>query len=136
MFANYDVAWTASIPVSDGDIFYLTLPTTVKTPKEPVCIAKQCLTSVTCTSERGRIVATLSVDSRGGCTNSNGWAENTKLMFEVQGIENAPSMVPSTRIDAHWMSRDYSMVAEYGGGDIVITNERPGHLAAAGIKLE
>jgi hypothetical protein len=57
-------------------------------------------------------------------------------MFEVQGIENAPSMVPSTRVDAHWMSRDYSMVAEYGGGEIVITNEAPGHLAATGIKLE
>lgn len=57
-------------------------------------------------------------------------------MFEVQGIENAPSMVPSTRVDAHWMSRDYSMVAEYGGGEIVITNEAPGHLTATGIKLE
>ena len=113
--------------MSDGDIFYLTLPTTVKTPKEPVCVAKRCLSSVTCTSERGRIVATLSVT----CA-----SEGASLMFEVEGIENAPSMVPSTRVDAHWMSQDYSMVAVYGGGDIFITNKKPGHLAATGIKLE
>lgn len=55
--ADYTVTFKPTIPVSDGDIFYLGFPKTIKAPKEPVCEIKTCLTAVTCNSEKGRIVA-------------------------------------------------------------------------------
>lgn len=58
--ADYTVTFVSTIPVSDGDIFYLGFPKTISTPKEPLCeVLNNCLTAVTCNSEKGRIVAGL-----------------------------------------------------------------------------
>lgn len=55
--ATYTIEFTAKIPVANKDIFYLVLPDTIDSPKEPICNAIKCLDiGTTCTSEKGRIV--------------------------------------------------------------------------------
>jgi len=61
LLTNYLINFKATIPVSDGDIFYLTFPSEIKAPKEPYCEQVKCLSSIMCNSEKGRIVAVFSV---------------------------------------------------------------------------
>jgi len=40
---DYLVKYTTSIPDADGDLFYLSFPKTIRTPKEPVCEKGDCV---------------------------------------------------------------------------------------------
>ena len=67
----YAVGFTATTPIVDGDLFSLAVPSTIRTPADPLCVPVECLapnlkdaagklTLLACTSEKGRIVLTLS----------------------------------------------------------------------------
>lgn len=57
VYTTYTLEFTAKIPVENNDIFYLVLPPSIDSPKEPICNPIKCLDiATTCTSEKGRIV--------------------------------------------------------------------------------
>lgn len=37
VLSDYVVSYLARIPLEDGDMFYITFPKTIRTPKEPTC---------------------------------------------------------------------------------------------------
>jgi hypothetical protein len=81
VYATYDVEFTAKIPISNGDIFYLILPDSIDAPKEPLCNPNKCLDlSTTCTSEKGRIVIQFIV------TDSDCLLPDAVFSFNVEGI--------------------------------------------------
>jgi hypothetical protein len=84
--SDYIISYDAIIPLASGDLFYVSFPKTIKTPKEPSCIKGDCLGSIDCTTESGRIVVTF----HSPCT-----APNSKVTFTIKDISNAKSMVPS-----------------------------------------
>ena len=94
--SNYTVTYTPLIPMSDGDLFYVVFPKTIRTPKEPTCTKGDGLSSVLCTSETGRIVVTL-VNPCTLCT----------VSFTLNNITNAPTMVPSNSLISNRTSKAY-----------------------------
>jgi hypothetical protein len=79
--ATYTIEFTAKIPVGNKDIFYLVLPSTIDSPKEPVCNPLKCLDiSTACTSEKGRIVVELIV------TDPKCLVPDSIFSFNVEGI--------------------------------------------------
>lgn len=107
----------ADIPVYSGDIFYISFPKTIRTPKEPQCTKVACLQTLDCTSEKGRIVLQLGVNA-GTCQN-----QGATITFTIQGVQNSPSEVPNVGLSAYWTSKAYATVAEYSStAPVVITN--------------
>ena len=99
VYATYDVEFTAKIPISNGDIFYLILPDSIDAPKEPICNPNKCLDlSTTCTSEKGRIVIHFIV------TDSDCLLPDAVFSFNVEGIQNANSMLHSEPVEAFFTS--------------------------------
>ena len=107
--ADYTVTFVATIPVQDGDIFYLGFPRTIQTPKEPECEIKACLTAVTCNSEKGRIVANMDLTKVASACKSVG----ASISFLIKDVRNAPSMISSDALTAAWFTKNYQEVAEY-----------------------
>jgi hypothetical protein len=107
--ADYTVTFVSTIPVSDGDIFYLGFPKTISTPKEPVCEIKACLTAVTCNSEKGRIVAGLDLTKAASSCKNVG----ASISFLIKDVTNAPTMITSDYLTSSIYTKNYQMVAEY-----------------------
>jgi len=100
--SDYTLTFTASIPIYDGDIFYLNLPEAISPPREPTCIENQCIEALSCNSERGRIVIEFT-NVKSNCLG----VQNSEFSFTVQQITNAPTMVESEVIGASWKSKLY-----------------------------
>lgn len=107
--ADYTVTFVASLPTKDGDIFYLGFPKTIRTPKEPVCEIKDCLTAVTCNSEKGRIVANMDLTKVASSCKNVG----AKFSFVIKDVRNAPSMITSDYLTSSIYTKNYQQVAEY-----------------------
>jgi hypothetical protein len=75
--ADYTISFNASTRMVDGDIFNLLLPTTINSPKEPECLMEKCLGSISCTSERGKLIATF------GITDADCLLDNAEISFTV-----------------------------------------------------
>lgn len=103
---EYTVSFIATVPLQDGDLFSITFPPEIKTPRDPVCEMIACVESTACTSERGRIVVTLGKP----CPEIN-----SVVTFKVQGLRNPPSLVPRGPIEAHWTTSRYRQVANFTG---------------------
>jgi len=96
--SDYTVTFKSSIPIQDGDIFYLSLPSSIRTPKEPQCLIKKCITAVTCNSEKGRIVANFDTTKElSDCKTSS-----SEISFVILSITNAPTMIESGPLAANW----------------------------------
>ena len=108
--STYTISFEAKTPIRDGDIFNLLLPTSIKSPKEPICNTENnCLDSISCTSERGKLIATF------GVTRSICMQDDAEISFSVEDMTNAPSTLPSESIEAFWTSSNYMDVCEYQG---------------------
>ena len=93
VLATYTLEFTAIIPVSSSDVFYLLLPDSIDSPKEPICNPMKCLDLTTkCTSEKGRIVVEFII------TDPDCLKENAVFSFNVEGIQNGNSMLHSTPV--------------------------------------
>jgi hypothetical protein len=75
--SNYTVSWTAAIPMVNGDTFHMKFPTEMKTPIEPICTANDCIKEISCTAEKGTIIASLTIADK-TCLNAN-----QKFSFKV-----------------------------------------------------
>lgn len=123
--ADYTITFTANTPVNSGDILNLILPTSIRSQKEPECIAGLCLASISCTSERGKLIAKFGIDDA-DCEK-----DDAVISFTVKDMTNAPSSLPSAPITAFWTSSRYMDVCEYQGDNDVpyqITNEDSGEI--------
>ena len=88
--SNYTVSWIADIPVSTGDSLHLKFPTSMNTPVEPSCTPSRCVKEISCSAEKGTIIAVMSViDST--CVDKAG----SNFTFVVYNITNSPTMLPS-----------------------------------------
>lgn len=93
---------------------------------------EKCLGSISCTSERGKLIATF------GITDADCLLDNAEISFTVQSMTNAPSMVKSDKIEAYWTSKSYMRVCEYEGenGDSFhIQNSKPGNIEADTVSI-
>jgi hypothetical protein len=54
---TYTITFKAKTPLENGDIFNLLLPLTIKSPKTPICEKLECIDSISCTAERGKLIA-------------------------------------------------------------------------------
>jgi hypothetical protein len=59
--SNYTITWLADIPMSNGDSLHLKFPTSMNTPVEPVCTKIKCIQEITCSAEKGTIIAVLTI---------------------------------------------------------------------------
>ena len=107
--SKYTITFKAKTRLVDGDIFNLILPQTIGSPKEPICKEEKCLDTVSCTSERGKLIATFGVQ-QADCL-----VDNAEISFSVEGMTNAASLVKSEAIQAFWTSKSYMKVCEYEG---------------------
>ena len=105
---NYYVTYTSKIPLENGDLFYITFPRTIRTPKEPECLLGDGLDVISCTSETGRIVVTFR-KLKSGYVN----VVNKQVSFTLIGIKNAPTMVSSDDIESYRTSGKYQMISKY-----------------------
>jgi len=121
--SDYLVTYLAKIPLSDGDLFYVTFPRTIRTPKEPVCKLGDCLAEISCTSETGRIVVTFS-KLKPGCAD----IVNKEVSFTIEDVQNAPSMIPSAGIKSYRTSKHYQMISDYSApveiGELRVANDK------------
>jgi hypothetical protein len=79
--SDYVVTYLAKIPLEDGDLFYITFPRTIRTPKEPECLLGDGLEELACTSETGRIVVTFTRLKAGFSG-----VVNKQVSFTIKGI--------------------------------------------------
>lgn len=107
--SKYTITFNAKTPMRDGDIFNLLLPHTIKSPKEPICSTEKCLDTISCTSERGKLIATF------GIQDADCLLDDAEISFSVEDMTNAASMVKSEAIEAYWTSKAYMRVCEYEG---------------------
>jgi hypothetical protein len=94
-------------------MFNLRFPDAVSTPLEPTCSTNNCLGSIICTSETGRIVATLVSP----CAQVD-----ADISFTVTGVTNPPTMVPTWSFGGYYDTKLYNRVANFSGS-VAITNE-------------
>jgi hypothetical protein len=59
--SNYTVTWIADIPMFNGDSFHLKFPISMNTPVEPTCTAIKCIQEISCSAEKGTIIAVLTI---------------------------------------------------------------------------
>jgi hypothetical protein len=117
----WTVSFDAIAKVETGDLFSLEIPSTIRTPTDPVCVPGKCLKgssdgSKLCSAERGKIIVTLNPDCSG---------QSETFSFEIgegnprtatednpwNGITNAASGLTSKPLKANWSTKEYSAVA-------------------------
>jgi hypothetical protein len=59
--SNYTVTWIASIPMVTQDSLRLKFPASMKTPVEPICEKLKCINTISCSAEKGTIIAVLTI---------------------------------------------------------------------------
>lgn len=128
--SDYTVAWTAAIPMVSGDTFHMKFPSEMKTPIEPICEAIDCIKEISCTAEKGTIIAALTITDR-TCLNTN-----QKFSFKVDAMTNAPTMLPATVPAASIFTSSFQQVASSNAASLEITNNQWGYLDRSKIQLE
>lgn len=108
--ANYTVSWIADIPQTTGDSLHLKFPVSMNTPVEPVCKPIKCIKEVSCSAEKGTIIAVLSVIEQ-SCLNKVG----SNFTIVVWNIKNSPTMLPSVPVTADVYTSKYLLVSSYSG---------------------
>ena len=136
---DYDVVFTAAIPVHDKDELLIDFPAAIGAPRggaarcvpTPVRSGKSCLTDATnCSSARGSI--TVQLRTKPGCDGAN-----EVFAFTIQGVRNAQTMVPSEITTATLSSDALQGVAVFKpDAPIVITCTTPGALDLEKVKVE
>jgi hypothetical protein len=110
---DYDVVFTAAIPVHDKDQLRIDFPAAIGAPRgdaarcipTPVRSGKSCLTDATnCSSARGSI--TVQLRTKPGCD-----GDNVVFAFTIQGVRNAQTMVPSEITTARHSSDQLQQVS-------------------------
>jgi hypothetical protein len=124
----------ASIPINDGDVLEWTMEG-LEIAAEPTCSlveGSNCPASVACSQSKGKIRATFGITEGSSieCT-----AENADFKFLVEGVKNAPTMVPSSKVIAQISTKSYQLVGAYSG-TLQITNTAPGYLLRKNIVIE
>ena len=71
------------VPVYNGDILYLTFPSTIVVPSTAVCVNSIGFTSISCVSSGQNLIVTMTTLTTNKFTGS--------LKFTLKGVKNAPS---------------------------------------------
>jgi len=115
----WTVSFDAIASVSKDDLFKLEIPSTIRTPTDPICEAIKCLipeksdNTIPCSAERGQIIVTLNPKEIDECTKYGATFTFTigkgdpKVVEPWNGITNAASSLTSNPLKAHWSTALY-----------------------------
>jgi hypothetical protein len=110
---DYKVSFKPTVPLLHNDIFTVFFPPEIVVPRDPLCSADKCLTSITCSGELGKIIVQFSEP----CAELD-----VEVAFTLSGIKNPPSLIPSSPLTASWTNARYREVAQFSG-NLIIQNE-------------
>lgn len=116
----WTVSFDAIAKVNEGDLFSLEIPSTIRTPTDPICVPEKCLKGSRsgeklCSAERGKIIVTLNpqwnCDSQSETFSFKIGEGSPSTTGAWNGITNAASGLTSEPLKANWSTKEYSAVA-------------------------